>query len=148
MIFFFCPCLCFFQLPKDVGTSLKSSCTKNGRVTGFPTIWESLTSIPVHRFILEDDVSAKEHSFLMLPVSRASLLFSAWEMSWNSSPIDSKRYCKVAVDSLANMKSVLKREILNCLSHIVSLMFFSYLHYFSTKAEPKGYQKTQTIPFN
>lgn len=85
-------------------------------------------SIPVHRFTLEDDVSAKKHSSLLLPVSRVSPLFSAWEMSWNSSPIDSKRNCKMAVDSLANVKQVLKGEILNCLSHIISLMFFSHLH--------------------
>lgn len=61
-------------------------------------------STPVHRFILEDDVSAKENSFLMLPMSRASLSFSAREMSWNSSQTDSKRYCKVTVHSLVNMK--------------------------------------------
>lgn len=146
--YFFCHCLSLFQLPKDVGMSLKSSCTKNGRVTGFPRWWESLMSTPVHRFILEDDVSAKEHSFLMLPMSRASLPFSVWEMSWNSSQIDSKRYCKVVVDSLANMKCVLKGEILNCLSHTVSLMFFPLLHYFSTEAEQKGYQKIQTVPLN
>lgn len=111
-------------------------------------LYSGIMSILVHTFILEGDVSAKEHRFLMLPLSRASLSFSAWEMSWNSSQIDSKRYWNVAVNSLANMKSVLEGEILNCLSHIVSLLFFSHLHYFSTEAEPKGYQKTQTIPFN